>query len=540
MSKLLKWDRWQKLFQAEYLVFVIVILGLFLRCFQLGQVPHGLTWDEAAVGYNGYAVVTTRRDEWLHRLPISFRSFGDYKAPFAIYLNGIFTTVLGLGLEPWAIRLPFALSGGAAVLGLIFLTRELLKFLEFKNPDQTITMANLAGLWLAISPWHIHFTRTGFESGLAVTILIWASWITLRAIQTKSWFLWLTASVAWILSLYAYHSAKIVTPLILLGFLIWQAKNLWNQRKALVWPIALGIVLLLPLVKDALVGDGLTRAGTLLFSRATSMTNFFELLWQNILAQDSLSFWLQGGTTTLRHSDGQTGVIYWPDLIAIAVAVFGFGWNRFKRLKFGWWDKLCLIGGLWSVIGLLPAILASETPHPNRAFLAIVGVGGLTLAGWSKALNYLNQRHKFNWLLLVGIAYFGSLCLYQWHYYTDFKSRSAVDFFDGYLEAAELAVKFEKNPPNNQEVDKILFTDYYGQPYIFVLLARKTNPIWYQGGGLIKYEFTSKINTGDLDRNKTLVIASPTDDILDAKKPDQLIYGSDGLVKFKVFYPKTL
>ena len=87
---------------------LILLLATALRFYKLGQVPHGMTWDEAAIGYNGYAVLTTRRDEWLKRFPISFQSFGDYKAPLAIYLNGLFTFVFGMNL--WAVRLPFALA----------------------------------------------------------------------------------------------------------------------------------------------------------------------------------------------------------------------------------------------------------------------------------------------------------------------------------------------------------------------------------------------------------------------------------------------
>ena len=91
---------------------IITLLGLGLRLYKLGEVPQGLTWDEAAIGYNGYAVWTVRRDEWLHFLPISFQSFGDYKAPLAIYGVGFLS--LFLGLSPWVVRLPFALAGGAA------------------------------------------------------------------------------------------------------------------------------------------------------------------------------------------------------------------------------------------------------------------------------------------------------------------------------------------------------------------------------------------------------------------------------------------
>ena len=63
---------------------LITLIALGLRLYQIGQVPHGMTWDEAAIGYNGWAVITTHRDEWFKLMPISFKSFGDYKAPFAI------------------------------------------------------------------------------------------------------------------------------------------------------------------------------------------------------------------------------------------------------------------------------------------------------------------------------------------------------------------------------------------------------------------------------------------------------------------------
>jgi 4-amino-4-deoxy-L-arabinose transferase-like glycosyltransferase len=109
------------------LIIVITLLcAAGIRLYQLGVVPHGFTWDEAAIGYNGYAVVTTRRDEWLERLPVSFRSFGDYKAPLAIYINGVFT--VPLGLNPLIVRLPFALAGVASVAIFYWLLIELFRF----------------------------------------------------------------------------------------------------------------------------------------------------------------------------------------------------------------------------------------------------------------------------------------------------------------------------------------------------------------------------------------------------------------------------
>src|SRR5688572_6183925 len=82
----------------------LVFFALFTRLYNLGVTPAGMSWDEAALGYVGKMVVTTRRDEHSRFLPRTFTSFGDYKAPLAMYITGVFTTVLGLKI--WVIRLP--------------------------------------------------------------------------------------------------------------------------------------------------------------------------------------------------------------------------------------------------------------------------------------------------------------------------------------------------------------------------------------------------------------------------------------------------
>src|SRR5258708_6856314 len=112
-----------------FLIILLTVVGGAIRLYQLGQVPHGMTWDEAAIGYNGFAIFTTRRDEWLMRLPISFRSFGDYKAPLSIYINGIFTHFLGMNL--FAVRLPFALASIAGIAGIILLSEQLILLTHF-------------------------------------------------------------------------------------------------------------------------------------------------------------------------------------------------------------------------------------------------------------------------------------------------------------------------------------------------------------------------------------------------------------------------
>src|SRR5271155_5871448 len=114
-----------KIFQKPVvLFFLIVLLGAFLRFYQLGINPPSLTWDEVAWGYNAYSVGIDGRDEFGHFLPYtSFISFGDYKPPVYAYLTVI--PVWFFGLTELAVRFPSALFGTLTVLLTYFLVKEI-------------------------------------------------------------------------------------------------------------------------------------------------------------------------------------------------------------------------------------------------------------------------------------------------------------------------------------------------------------------------------------------------------------------------------
>jgi len=75
---------------------LIIILAAVLRLYNISNNPPALSWDEAAIGWNAKSIFHTRRDEWGTRLPLTFRSFGDYKAPVYIYLTAPLVGFLAL------------------------------------------------------------------------------------------------------------------------------------------------------------------------------------------------------------------------------------------------------------------------------------------------------------------------------------------------------------------------------------------------------------------------------------------------------------
>ncbi len=531
-------------------VVLILVFATLLRFFKLGQVPHGMTWDEAAIGYNGQAIFTTRRDEWLQFLPVSFRSFGDYKAPLAIYLNGLFTAIFGMNL--WAVRLPFALSGVLAVWGLILLSQEL--FAHLYKPNQPNISLNhklthsssqhfsfIAGLLLASSPWHLQFTRTGFESGLALTFTIWGSYLLLKFLRVKAQakltkvLTLLSSTLILTAAFYTYHSAKIVIPLLLLVIVLSFKKKLKENWGYCLSASLIGLFLLYPLIKDSFWGQGLTRAtaagNTLIFAKDLSFTQTLLTIFKNLSLHLSPQFLIFGLTDSLRHSPGKWAVLLPSTLLAIVFILVTTLLKKNKPIQ-----KLIYFSVIWLLIGLVPAAIGQVTPQANRALLALPGILWLASLGFTQVLSLKPlANHKLR-LVILGF-YLISLSGYLHYYYTDFAAKSAPAFNDGYLEAMQLAHQYEQGKNGRPEVDKIIFTNDYGQPYIYALFVRQTNPLWYQGGSLIKYEFKNEINVGDLARSRALVVVSQ-DDNLSESKADHLVYGSDGKIRFKLYLTK--
>ena len=107
----------------RYILLVLIfIVGLFLRFFLLGGNPPSLNWDEASTGYNAFSILKTGKDEYGNFLPLSIRSFDDYKPPLYTYLDVPFVGIFGL--TDFAVRLPSAILGTLTILVIYFLVLE--------------------------------------------------------------------------------------------------------------------------------------------------------------------------------------------------------------------------------------------------------------------------------------------------------------------------------------------------------------------------------------------------------------------------------
>ena len=91
---------------------VALIIGSALRLINLGSVPQGFTWDEAALGYNAYSIIKTGRDEFGKFLPLIFKVLATTNPGFTFTLQFHYRC---LWFKEFATRLPSALAGIMAI-----------------------------------------------------------------------------------------------------------------------------------------------------------------------------------------------------------------------------------------------------------------------------------------------------------------------------------------------------------------------------------------------------------------------------------------
>jgi hypothetical protein len=65
--------------KALIILSFVLFVSTALRVYNLGEVPNGLTVDEADMDYNAYSILKTGKDVYGRKLPLFFQSLDDYK-----------------------------------------------------------------------------------------------------------------------------------------------------------------------------------------------------------------------------------------------------------------------------------------------------------------------------------------------------------------------------------------------------------------------------------------------------------------------------
>ena len=209
----------KKIFNWKSGLILIILLAAFLRLWQLGSVPKGISDDEAAYIYNAYSISHTGKDILGVFLPLSFNAHSSM-SPVPVYLIAPFVGTMGL--SAFSGRLPAALVS----IGSVFLLFLITDFL-FKNKR----IALISALLLAISPWALQLGRNVWDVDFAAFFLLFGIYIFITKIDSKK-FLW--SLVPFLFAFYSYHATKIYFIFLIPVLIFFFRKELLKRKKEMI------------------------------------------------------------------------------------------------------------------------------------------------------------------------------------------------------------------------------------------------------------------------------------------------------------------
>jgi 4-amino-4-deoxy-L-arabinose transferase-like glycosyltransferase len=375
-------------------ILLILFLALGVRLRGLDHNPPGLFRDEARKAYSTYSLIETGRDLTGRFWPLQVKEFTAYTTPFYHWFSIPFIASMGVTLT--STRLLAALAGSLACLFVFLLGRDWVNW--------------STGLWaaliLAVSPWHLLFSRWA-NQGILMTLFIpaalWLTWkslgydregILVSANQANvsqaeeaptsgvansfAWRWILPASLFWALAWNAYEPARLFVPLFLFALIGIEA----YKGRSVIRLFTMGVLTVLwisPFVFDIVWKWNETQArltaitGDQPFNPAALVGNYL-LHWNPVYL-----FW--SGDSNPRHHISGEGQLSWLE----CAAFFAGLWFLWKGE--GPWRPWLVA---WLLLAPVPAAFTHEgLPHALRTLMIVPAIALVAGYGLSQLVDRL-------------------------------------------------------------------------------------------------------------------------------------------------------
>lgn len=502
----------------KYFLILILLLAGFLRFYKLSSVPVSLYWDEVSLGYNAYSILKTGKDEHGNFMPLTnFPAFGDYKPPLYIYAT--VPSIAAFGLNEFALRFPSAFFGTLTVLLTYFLARKL---------TASDKIGAISAFFLAISPWHLQFSRGAFEANLGLFFSTLGIFLFLHTPKIK-WLI-LPSLASFLAAMYTFTGQRLFVPFILIILFIQFRKDLVKNFKIALFAAIIFGITFWPLYSFATQ----TIEGRLRFDEVTIFKDLDPInlsvtyrekdnyiWWSGIIHNRRLnyayqylihyfdafnpSFLFSRGDVNPRLSIQEVGELYYFDLPLILAGVYFLLSSRQKY-------RFLIIG--WLLISPIGPATARETPHALRMIHILPTFQIISALG----AYYLYQliKYKKAYITVLSLVIFLNLFYYLHMYYIHWPLNFSGAWQFGYKQAIE-SIK-----PLYRDSDQIIVSNSLGRPYIYALFYLQVEPEEYWKDRNVykdnfsfihvdnfgKFRFVDSIDPGNV-KGKSLFIMPP-------------------------------
>lgn len=466
----------------KLILIILILLGGALRLWKLSDFPSGLTPDEAAQGYSAYSLLKTGRDEWGKSWPLNLRSYGDFKPPLQTYL--MIPSIKLLGLNKIAVRLPNAFLGTLAVFGVFLFSSTFLK---------SSNIGILSAFLLAVSPWHWPLSRGAFEANLTVFFISFGLYFLLTNKQ-------ILAALFLGLNMFSYHSAKIITPLIICSFIIYQfgfRKNIRKNIKKYITQrskfLILYTIFFIVAFSSFFIGGTSRGVDIAVFSPTDNWQVVKEARWWAVQkgAPDFFARLVHNKLTYTASKFVENYLSYFSPRFLFtegpAEATYGMipGYG-----VLGWWQLIILIFGLISVIKTkfknndtivllsliiliapFPAAITKGSRMANRAAVMMPFVQ--MLLAWS-IWKLKVKSEKLKVLKLISIVVFFFFLFEFFHFTEAYFMQSPRLTAESMLYGRCQAVKYVQN--NYSDAEQIIMSRKLSEPQAYVMFCAAYSP----------------------------------------------------------------
>jgi len=349
--------------------------------------------------------------------------------------------------------------------------------------------------------------------------------------------------LAFALSLYAYHAARVVVPLLGVGLIVIYRQIILQKRfiKTLVLGSLFIVLMLTPLIKDLFGPAGISRAaGVGLFAdpgplnrineqrgEHADFTSIVPRILHNKAVNYGLAFlnnWIShyhgeflflSGDSIQRDKVPETGELYLFEIITVSLGIV-FLLKRF--------DKPSKVIFSWLLIAPLASALTFQSPHALRAHNMVIPITIISAVGLTIIFNWIGSLRKYRNVLYVlfSLVIFLTFIRYLHMYWVHMAKEYPYSSQYGVKELVDYVRENEGNYKN------VVVTDRYDQPYILFLFYMKYQPAKFQADQILtpkdnfgfstvrafdKYRFISFGKWEDVRSNYTnsLIIGTPTE-----------------------------
>ncbi len=345
--------------KEKWVLLALLLIAFIFRFQDITTAPPGLYPDEAVNGNNALVALET----------------GDYKVfyPDNNGREGLFINIQAFflklfGSEPWVLRSVSATFGFLTVLGLYFLARLLFNW----------QIASIAGFYLAVSFWHVVFSRIGFRAIMVPFLLVWGFYFLWRGLRDFRFSNFAFSGIFFGLGFHTYIAfrfAPFVIVLVLLAY--WRRikkdyshekyvhlRNELVRRFALFFLAAFLVALPLLYYFWQNPADFLGRGGQgSIFESAQPLKELFKSLGLTLASFNFTGDW------NWRHNFSGEPLLFWLVGVFFVIGLLKSIVKMFKkRKKHAHFSTLHVLLVSWFFIMLLPAVLTREgIPHAIRS-----------------------------------------------------------------------------------------------------------------------------------------------------------------------------